>query len=64
MEVYIDKQNRNISIRFNGTVENLLKKLEQNKETVVVVRNGTLVTEKDKVKDTDSIKILSVVSGG
>ncbi len=42
----------------------LLKKLNINLVTVLVVKNGILVTEDSKLSEKDKIKILSVVSGG
>ena len=64
MEIHIDKPKKNIKKEFNGTVNELLKELKLNKETVIVVRNGELVTEEESLKNNDKIKILSVVSGG
>lgn len=64
MDIIIERERKTLKIRFEGTVKGLLAKLNLDKETVVVVRNGSIVTEKDKVKDSDSIKILSVISGG
>ncbi len=51
-------------LKFSGTVSQLLQKLKLNPATVLVVRNSTLVTESDKLKDADEVKILSVISGG
>lgn len=64
MEIQIDKPKKNIKKEFNGTVNELLIELKLNKETVIVVRNGELVTEDEILKNNDRIKILSVVSGG
>jgi len=66
MKVYVEKESkyRSMSARVAGTVEELLDKLEINPSTVLVVRNGHLVTESVKLKDSDEIKIISVVSGG
>ncbi len=64
MEIQIDKPKKSIKKEFNGTVNELLKELKLNKETVIVVRNGELVTEEEILKNNDKIKILSVVSGG
>ena len=49
---------------FNGTVLELLNKLNINPETVLVTKNKELVNQEEKLNDKDSVKILSVVSGG
>ena len=64
MEIHIDKPKKSIKKEFCGTVNELLKELKLNKETVIVVRNGELVTEEESLKNSDKVKILSVVSGG
>jgi sulfur carrier protein ThiS len=64
MKIFIERQKKTVNMVFNGTVLSLLKKLNLNPEAVVVVANGTLVTEEDGLKDKDEIKILSVISGG
>jgi len=51
-------------MRFSGNVLELLYKLKINPETVIVTKNGTLVTEEDSLADSDDIEILQVVSGG
>lgn len=52
------------SFNFNGTVVQLLAKLKLNSEIVVVKINDGIATEKDDVKNSDSVEILKVVSGG
>ncbi|RKX55660.1 MAG: thiamine biosynthesis protein ThiS [Thermodesulfobacteriota bacterium] len=66
MKVYVEKERkyRSVSARVAGTVAELLDRLKINPSTVLVVRNGHLVTESAKLKDSDEIKIISVVSGG
>ena len=64
MKVFIERENKNKQIKFNGTVSMLLLQLKLNPATVLVARNSTLVTESDKLKDEDEVKILSVISGG
>ena len=64
MHVYIEKDNEHKEVVFSGSVDDLLKSLKINPETVLVVKNGEVVTEKEELKDVDKIKILSVVSGG
>jgi thiamine biosynthesis protein ThiS len=64
MDVYIEKTKENKHIKFQGTAQELLKKLDINKESVLVSRNNQLITSKEKLKDTDKLRILSVISGG
>ncbi|MBN1259612.1 MAG: MoaD/ThiS family protein [Anaerolineae bacterium] len=46
------------------TVSQLLKKLRLLPETVLVVRNGQLVTEDQHLQPGDDVRIVAVVSGG
>jgi len=64
MKIFIEKKNKNLSIKFNGSGFQLLKKLKINPEEVIIVKNDTLITLGDKLADRDAVKILSVVSGG
>ena len=64
MEILIERKNQIINLQFTGTVNGLLKKLNQNPEAVLVAVNNELVTNDCKLKNSDSVKILSVVSGG
>lgn len=64
MKVFIERSRKNIKIEFKGKVAALLKKLAINPETVLVTRNSVLLTEEDVIKNTDEIKVLSVISGG
>ncbi len=64
MKVFIERANRWKELSFEGTVAELLEKLELNPEAVLVARNNELVTAGEIVFQADEIKILSVVSGG
>ena len=64
MKIYYDKENKKLSKRFSGKVRDLLKLLNINPETVIVAKDGILVTEEDTLSDKDNIKIMSVISGG
>jgi len=64
MKIYIQKDQQRKNMRFSGNVLELLYKLKINPETVIVTKNGTLVTEEDSLADSDDIEILQVVSGG
>lgn len=45
-------------------IADLLNRLGQNRETVVVRLNGKIVAEEERIADGDSIEILPVVTGG
>jgi sulfur carrier protein ThiS len=64
MDVFIEKTGKKIKLMFRGNVGSLLDKLKINSETVIVVRNNMLLTERDTLKNKDFIKIMSVISGG
>lgn len=64
MKVFIERENKNKSLKFNGKVSSLLQKLRLNPASVLVAKNGALVTESDSLSDKDDVKILSVISGG
>ncbi len=64
MKIFIERTKEEKELQFEGTVAGLLRKLRINSEAVLVSRNNELLTKTDKIKKTDVIKILSVVSGG
>jgi sulfur carrier protein ThiS len=64
MKIYVERTKENKEFDFEGTVQELLDKLEILSETVLVTRKGTILTEDEQTSNTDEIKILSVVSGG
>jgi len=64
MEVYNERTEKTIKLKFKGTVGELLEKLEINSEDVMVVRDSDVLTPDDEVYTTDTIRILSVISGG
>jgi sulfur carrier protein ThiS len=64
MKLFIEKTGNNLEMKFNGKVSALLSQLKLNPETVLVVRNGVLVTGGDHIHDDDNVKIISVISGG
>lgn len=64
MKIFLQKENKHKSLHFNGKVQELLKKLNINPVTVIVLRNGEIVLDDESLGNDDQIKILSVVSGG
>ncbi|MCX8202399.1 MAG: MoaD/ThiS family protein [Candidatus Micrarchaeota archaeon] len=49
---------------FSGQVKELLQKLGINEQIVIVKVNGKIVTELDKVNDSDIVEIQKVILGG
>jgi thiamine biosynthesis protein ThiS len=47
-----------------STVEDLLSQLKLNPEEIITVRNNTVVLPDETLKKNDTIRILSVISGG
>lgn len=47
-----------------ATVAELLRKINMNPETVIVSVNGKIVPEQTKLKASDKVEVLRVVSGG
>ena len=64
MEIYLEKGKKTVKKKFSGNLEKLLSSLKINPETVIVVLNNEVITEDYLLKDSDSIKILSAISGG
>ena len=64
MEVYVERTEKTMKLKFKGTVRELLEKLEINPEDAMVVRDEDLLTLDDEVYTTDTLRILSVISGG
>jgi len=64
MEIFIESTGETKQIEFSGKIIDLLKKLKINAEETVIIKNNKLVTEFEKISDNDSLKLLSVVSGG
>ena len=62
-KVFIERENRNVNVKAKNVSE-LLKNLKINKEVVLVVKNGVLVTEEEKLNEKDKIELISVISGG
>ena len=54
------------SLKFDArtTVADLLSKIDQNRETVVVRLNGKIIAEEEGLKSGDLIEILPIVTGG
>ncbi|HJW96696.1 MAG TPA: MoaD/ThiS family protein [archaeon] len=66
VNVFLEKENshRMIEIPKDQTIESVLRKLRINPQTVIVSKNGGVVTEQETLHEKDSLKILSVKLGG
>tara|TARA_Y100000310_G_scaffold345268_1_gene463277 strand:- start:31172 stop:31378 length:207 start_codon:yes stop_codon:yes gene_type:complete len=66
LDVFVDKENKNLKVELeeNSVVSSLLEKMEINPVTVIVAKNGEVVTRGEILKSGDEVKILSVLSGG
>ena len=64
MEVYVEKLEKTFKLKFKGTVQELLEKLKINPEDAMVIRDEDLLTPDDEVYTTDTLRVLSIISGG
>ncbi|MCU1456052.1 MAG: sulfur transfer protein involved in thiamine biosynthesis [Actinomycetia bacterium] len=64
MKVLLRNPRRELEIEGPTTVLALLKRLEINPESVLVIRGDTLVTRDARLADADDIEIRPVISGG
>ncbi|OWZ84787.1 MoaD/ThiS family protein [Natranaerobius trueperi] len=56
--------NKTFELSGSKKVSEILKELDLNSESVLVVKDGELLTRDRLVKDEEIIEIISVVSGG
>lgn len=64
MRVLLRNPSRELELRGPVGVAALLKRLDINSESVLVIRNGALVTHDSRLEDADLIEIRPVISGG
>jgi sulfur carrier protein len=64
MRVLLRNPRRELDLTAPRTVEQLLVQLDLVPESVLVIRNDTLVTRDERLADEDTIEIRPVVSGG
>lgn len=64
VKVHIRHQRRDVEIDGPRSVRDLLQELDFNPETVIVIRQGALLTGDAALGSDDEIEIRPVVSGG
>jgi sulfur carrier protein len=62
--VRLRQPKRQLVVEGSRTVNALLDELEMNRESFLVIRNGTLVPGDGRLDDDDTIEIRPVISGG
>jgi sulfur carrier protein len=64
VKVVLRNPRRELELPAPRTVEQLLRHLDVVPESVLVIRNDTLVTRDESLRDEDVVEIRPVVSGG
>ena len=64
MKIHLSQPDRDLELQGPKQVKAVLKDLDIIPETVLVIRDDGLLTEDEMVRDTDSIEIRPVISGG
>ena len=64
MKVLLRNPKRELDVRAPKNVGQLLRELEVVPESVLVIRNDTLVTHDERLHDDDVVEIRPVMSGG
>ena len=60
----IEFRNKTWEVKGGTTARDTIKKIGLDPESVLVVVNGTLVTDDFILKEADQIKLIAVISGG
>lgn len=58
------EENHELEVNNKAVVKDVLKELDIPANTVIIVRNGNLILEDEKLQDNDEIKLLPTISGG
>ena len=63
VKVFVERENKLIKINAR-TAKQIMKILNINPETVLIVKNNELILAEDLLKDDDELKLLSIISSG
>ena len=64
MKILLRNPTREMEIAGKRRVRDLLEELRINPETVLVIRQGALLTCDELLQDTDEVELRPVISGG
>ncbi|HWQ46758.1 MAG TPA: MoaD/ThiS family protein [Longilinea sp.] len=64
MPVTVIYRNKEMQVKANCTVLQMLKELGFSPESHLVVRQGVLLNERDRLKEGDQVKLVPAISGG
>lgn len=64
MKVRLRNPDREVELAGAGTVQEVLAQLAIDPDTVLVIRDGELLTRRDRVREEDRLEIRPVISGG
>ncbi|ADQ47199.1 thiamineS protein [Caldicellulosiruptor kronotskyensis 2002] len=64
MKIIFVGKNKEVEVKGPKTVINLAKELNINLESNVFIKNGEIVAPDDVLNDSDTVEIISAVSGG
>jgi sulfur carrier protein len=64
MKVLLRNPRREVEVEGPIVADVLLRRLEINPETVLIICNGTLVPRDTRLADTDEVELRPVISGG
>jgi sulfur carrier protein len=64
MSVKLILRNQEFEVKHGMTLRQSLLKIGAQPEAVLAIRQGQMITEDEILKDGDTIKLVSVISGG